>query len=922
MINRFSFHKGKKGTRFLADRLQNARSYDRIAGFFNSSLLEFAGEALETVSGKIRIICNSELRPEDVAEAQKAEQAQKTSFFKLDPEQVSKNARDRLTRLHRLLSNTEKAMLEIRVLPNEAFGLIHGKAGVICFKDGSRTSFLGSANETFAAWNLNYELVWEDDTVEACDWVQSEFDRLWTHPQAVPLAQAVVKEIERLVDRRELNLDNWKKQAAPAGVLVEAPVYREEFGLWPHQRYFIDLAWKTHLAFGARYVLADQVGLGKTVQLGMVAQLVALAGNLPVLVLLPKTLMEQWQTELWDLLEVPSARWAGRHWIDETGYEHSPEGQNPLLHCPCKIGLVSQGLVTRGSAQVKALLAREWECVLVDEAHRARRKKLPKPDERGPAIGNVDADCNKLYGFLFKIASRTRSMLLSTATPVQMHPIEAWDMLRMLAEANDHVLGSTGSNWRKPELALPYLLQEQEIPEDVQTLWEWLRNPFPPKWEEMNFAYLRLQLGVDDAQAVIAEQFRDYNKLTPDLKTRMDQSMKNLFGDHHPFLRFIVRRTRKYLEDTIDPATNEPYLNRIEVELIDDQPVILGSYLKQGYQAAEKFCKLLARRVRAAGFFKTLLLRRIGSSIKAGLNTVNMMLSSWDIAEPGEDEEDIEDLFEDDDTSDERFSENTRSELKQLTREETDILRDCQRALEQGLSQREGADPKRDVVIEFLKNKRWAEDGCILFSQYFDTAKWIGEETVRLFPDSPVGLYAGGGKSGIWENGQFLKKSREEIKAKVRSGEIKILAGTDAASEGLNLQALGTLINVDLPWNPTRLEQRKGRIQRIGQFRDKIKVLNLRYKDSVEDKVHQVLSGRLQDIHELFGQIPDVLKDVWVEIALDDVEAAKKLIEDLPKMNPFDNRYSKLEMISGWDTWNKVLNKQDKLYKLREGWGQ
>jgi superfamily II DNA/RNA helicase len=51
----------------------------------------------------------------------------------------------------------------------------------------------------------------------------------------------------------------------------------------------------------------------------------------------------------------------------------------------------------------------------------------------------------------------------------------------------------------------------------------------------------------------------------------------------------------------------------------------------------------------------------------------------------------------------------------------------------------------------------------------------------------------------------------------VRAREIRILVGTDAASEGLNLQRLGTLINLDLPWNPTRLEQRKGRIQRIGQ---------------------------------------------------------------------------------------------------------
>ena len=80
-----------------------------------------------------------------------------------------------------------------------------------------------------------------------------------------------------------------------------------------------------------------------------------------------------------------------------------------------------------------------------------------------------------------------------------------------------------------------------------------------------------------------------------------------------------------------------------------------------------------------------------------------------------------------------------------------------------------------------------------------------------------------------------------------------MLLGTDAASEGLNLQRLGTLINIDLPWNPTRLEQRKA-IQRIGQARNQVWIANLRYRDSVEDKVHRVLAERLQAIHELFGK--------------------------------------------------------------------
>ena len=321
MIKRYCFHKGVSGSRFLTERLTDAEAYDRIAGYFDSSLLEFAGEAFESVRGRIRIICNSSLNPRDVATAQQADHAQKISFFRHKPEELSGKGRERIERLYRLLTSTKQPILEVRVLPNEAFGLIHGKAGVISLAGGGRTSFLGSANETWSGWNLNYELVWEDDSDEACDWVQAEFDRLWSHHQAVRLSQAVIKEVERLIDRKELDLSSWREKPDPRSVVIETPVYREEFGLWPHQRYFVQQFWQAHTTIGARYILADQVGLGKTVQMGMAAQLMALTSEKPVLILLPKTLMIQWQTELWDLLEIPSARWTGKCWVDETSYD-------------------------------------------------------------------------------------------------------------------------------------------------------------------------------------------------------------------------------------------------------------------------------------------------------------------------------------------------------------------------------------------------------------------------------------------------------------------------------------------------------------------------------------------------------------------------------------------------------------------------
>jgi hypothetical protein len=62
--------------------------------------------------------------------------------------------------------------MEVRVLPDSAFGLIHGKAGVVRLADGSATAFLGSVNESASAWKVNYELLWEDNDPETVIWVQ------------------------------------------------------------------------------------------------------------------------------------------------------------------------------------------------------------------------------------------------------------------------------------------------------------------------------------------------------------------------------------------------------------------------------------------------------------------------------------------------------------------------------------------------------------------------------------------------------------------------------------------------------------------------------------------------------------------------------------------------------------------------------
>lgn len=901
MIKRYSSRRESLSDSLFNKNLKNARNYDRIAGYFNSSILEIAGEYVDEIDGKIRVICNSDLDIRDISTARAANSALRREWCKSEPEKLD-NTSGRFRKLYDLLKTGK---MEVKVLPNEEFGLIHGKAGVITFKDGSKTSFLGSANESLSGWKLNYELVWEDSSIEAIDWVQEEFDALWNNESAIPLSEFIIEDIKRISEREVINsIDDWtKNDPKPEEVAVESPVYREELGLWEHQKYFVDRVFYDHKEdYGARYILADQVGLGKTIQLAMSAQLMALYGEKPILIIVPKTLTWQWQDEMNQLLDMPSAVWDGKVWVNEEGHEYIGLG---IKNCPRRVGLISQGLVVAKSEVVYELLEKEYECIIVDEAHRARRKNLGEGKE------DHSPDPNNLYEFLLEASLKTKSMLLATATPIQMYPIELWDLMNILSQKNDSVLGSPASYWRKRTMIQRSLnlIMGKETMEffDIEN-WEWIRNPFPPGYEHRIFKSMRQTINMDDNDFVYR---KPYMKLSRPEQQRVGTLLSQGFYErYNPYIRHVIRRERKYLEETINPDTHEPYLQKIDVELFgedDDDALILNTYLREAYNYAEEFCRELSRRNKGAGFLKTLLLKRIGSSIEAGKNTGNKMLNEWNTY--------LDETLKEEDFKDEKDLDKN-SDIKNLTNTETNLLTKYVKALEST----DAIDPKYEKTVYLLRQENWIDRGTIIFSQYYDTARWIAENLSLEFPQEIIGIYAGGTKSGLFKNGEFKTKDKEIIKSKVKSREIKILVGTDAASEGLNLQSLGSLINIDLPWNPTRLEQRKGRIQRIGQEYDTIYIYNMRYKDSIEDKVHKRLSERLKNITDVFGQVPDTLEDVWINIALGEEEEAMKIIDEVPEKHPFENRYNTNVEHIDWDSCSRVLDRFEKRKALKKNW--
>ena len=95
-----------------------------------------------------------------------------------------------------------------------------------------------------------------------------------------------------------------------------------------------------------------------------------------------------------------------------------------------------------------------------------------------------------------------------------------------------------------------------------------------------------------------------------------------------------------------------------------------------------------------------------------------------------------------------------------------------------------------------------------------------------------------------------------------RSGELEVLIGTDSMSEGLNLQTSGRLINYDMPWNLMRVEQRIGRVDRIGASYKDIRISNYFYADTVEEQVYKGIAEDYGDFTDIVGDAAPVLANV------------------------------------------------------------
>ena len=267
------------------------------------------------------------------------------------------------------------------------------------------------------------------------------------------------------------------------------------------------------------------------------------------------------------------------------------------------------------------------------------------------------------------------------------------------------------------------LVKGEQAPADLREAWELLRNPLPPLGESTLLNDIRNGAGVGRTTFFTDKPF---GSLPYFAQQDIRQTLAPGFFQHHnPILRHTVLRRRDTLE-------NQGLLQRVAAEVHPNRSAPPSAYrgvpfrdgalltnhpFRLAYDAAEAYAELLGHRTHAAGFIKSLLLQRICSSFASGRATARRLLGHTP--------------FDDDDEESEQLARSTAN----LTPAEAGNLQ----VIVAELSRPKRANPKLDAVRYFLTENRvagktWLEHGCIIFSQYYDTARWIAAEWLQNYP--------------------------------------------------------------------------------------------------------------------------------------------------------------------------------------------
>lgn len=937
---------------FYIPSLRASHRYDRMAGYYSSTVLKVTARGIvpfirnaQELDGGMRLIVGTQLSPADVAairegvadRGQVIEAAARGADIMLSDDGVGNEylkllgwmVREQLLNI-KVGVPVDKAGLPLA--PDEARGYFHSKYGILTDATNDQVAFIGSDNETAAGWLYNHETfsvakswleqVWEDQGHD----IQVRFNKHWDgHPDSgwtVFNLTDVDDRLLKLVTHDYMPPDHdpiWAVLDIPVPTTPTPPPPVSELAAWaeledlrdaptkakwtavgtapaeplPHQANLIDRVVST---YPRGYLLADEVGLGKTIEAGLVLRELMLSGAAKkALLLVPASVMKQWQEELREKIGLDVPRYTGSGFIDLNDEPVTVPAGNPWSALP--IVLASSHLARRKSRRQEIVDAGPWDLVLVDEAHHARRKgskPLSTP--------------NSLLALLQEMWAKEswQALYLASATPMQMNAHEAWDLIELL--------GLPGAWGRSAADFTGYYerLRPDAQLRDWKTLSAMLGDYFtqhPPAERDADLErQIEDSLGFATSYKILG---LDKNPLTHETAaslTREEADLADLWLRRHtPMRDRVFRNTRETLRDyqTAGIIGAEVVIPNRHV---NDVFIPLNPYERALYERIEDYIRRhyntykTNQTTQALGFIMTVYRRRLTSSFESIRCSLRRRLH---VLESGAS---LNELLADDDQyalEDALFDPEDFDTSATLLHDEITELR----AFIADLDKITGEDTKAQRLVTDLNVALLTYSSVVVFTQYADTMKYVRERLVTA-GYRKLGCYSGhGGEIYDPTTHTWALVAKAYLKQQFRDGQINVLIGTDSMSEGLNLQTCGRLFNYDMPWNLMRVEQRIGRVDRIGATYKDIRVTNYFYADTVEQKVYEGIAQDYDDFTEIVGNAQPVLAAVEMAIeqlvfALpanrdhDITESVAKIREDITRVGDRAVQYSDIGKIA------------------------
>jgi len=879
---------------FYIPALSASVQYDRSAGFFSSTALAVAAEGVAHLiqnGGRMRLLVGAELSEKDVEAIRSGHDLKdqvEQNFLSRFPDPQDALLKQRLEVMAWMVA---AGTLEIKVvIPRDTDGIpipaslaqdyYHPKTGIFTDAEGNQMAFQGSVNESETGWLKNYETFsvmfsW-DGTKAYLAQYRINFERLWNgqepdwialdipkavtgrllkyRPEEAPVRDPLEKKpvVKDSQTGSNYQVDPRFTERVIFQFLRDAPhlLNADTLGAatsaiapWAHQ---IRVADEVIQKFPDRALLSDEVGLGKTIEAGLIIRQLWLSGKVQhCLILAPRSVLKQWQEELYEkfALRVPLYDGA-RYWAPYDEPLETPQG-NPWEAFP--ILIAGSQLAKRAERRAQILDACGWDLLVVDEAHHARRKDFKDRNTFRP---------NRLLSLINDLGERNKfaSLLLMTATPMQVHPVEVWDLLKLLG---------LGARWGADENNFLHFFAElQKSNKDAD--WEFLLDLVADhlrtggRLDEAFVSQAQADLGLVQWETIqgMLESGAVHHHGMRDLKPKAYIYLRELARRHTPLQRYLYRNTRSLLREyqrqgilKANVPNRKPKI--VRVQMTEEEFALyerVEEYISHFYQKYE------AER-RGLGFIMTVYRRRLTSSFYAIAESLERRYKFL-TGKIGLDE-----TFDDDDLEQDELSLDLSDDLtsigdKARFQAEIDYLKE----FIHDIHAKKATDSKLEHLKIELADIFKQRPTVLIFTQYADTLDNLREE-LRLVYGSQVACYSGRGGE-VWNGIAWVQQTKEKVKLAFKNGEIRILLATESASEGLNLQTCGVLINYDMPWNPMRVEQRIGRIDRIGQQYKDIWVRNYFYQDTIEDIIYQRLSDRINWFEVVVGDLQPILAEV------------------------------------------------------------